>query len=258
MTAQADELVTLPCDVAGCEESVTGPESGAGSVKFKLASHRYRVHGIKADGSVRPPKAPKGRAGRPAPEESARPAMAVVRELRDEVPPGTAPPTTDQLTRAAGHALELAALTVASYAAETEEGLTDRERDEITAYLSLSTKQANEMVRPLAKLAQPTRINKKFGRQAVENVDAFAAVLELGELVLHWRRYLRQRSERRPAYVDARSYPSPAVQIPVTGPEGAPVSPGGTAVPAEQVVASGVPGEGIVVDAEMVKRLHRG
>lgn len=256
MTTTEPELVTLPCDVPGCGDEVTGPASGAGSVKFKLASHRYRVHGIKADGSVRAPKAPKGRAGRPAPEESARPAMAVVRELRDEVPPGTAPPTTDQLTRAAGHALELAALTVASYAAETEEGLTDRERDEITAYLSLSTKQANEMVRPLAKLAQPTRINKKFGRQAVENVDAFAAVLELGELVMHWRRYLRQRSERKP--IDAEHTLVRAVQIPTTGPEGAPVSPGGTATTAQQIADSGDPGKGVVVDAEMVKRLHRG
>lgn len=254
MTATESDLETLPCEI--CDEPITGPASGAGSVKFKLASHRYRIHGIMKDGSVRPPKAPKGRSGRPAPEESARPAMAVVRELRDEVPPGTAPPTTDQLTRAAGHALELAALTVASYAAETEEGLTDAERDEITAYLSLSTKQANEMVRPLAKLAQPTKINKKFGRQAVENVDAFAAVLELGELVMHWRRYLRQRSERKP--IDVEHTLVRAVQIPTTGPEGAPVNPGGTATTAQQVADSGAPGEGIVVDAEMVKRLHRG
>lgn len=253
-TAEAPETVTLECDEDGCGETFTGPAEGAGSAKWKLASHRYRIHGIKADGSRRATKA-KGRAGTSSTTEPDRPAVAVVRSITEPLEGGSGAPSTDALTKAFGHGLQLVSLTAASYAAESEDNISEADRDAIVADLALSQKQAQEITRPIAKLVQPTKVNRKYGRTAVENVDAFAAVLEVFELGMHWRRYFRQRAARRPMALG-----DGAVLIPPGPPlEAAPHDPGGTATPAEAVVeTSGGLGGGVVVDAEMVQRARRG
>lgn len=255
MTAPAAvPVVTLACDVEGCAESFDGPAEGAGSAKWKLASHRYRIHGIKADGSRRP-AAGKGAGKRPK-KESARPAVAVLRDVVEPLDEGTGPPSEDALTKAAGHALQLASLTAASIAAETEDGLTDPERDQIVGDLALSTTQAREIARPLAHAFQPTKINKRFGRAAVENVDAFAAVLEIGELAIHWRRYFRQRRQRQINLGGGVTYLAPAPDMGPPMPAEAPHNPGGTAVPAEVIETSGTGQSGHVVTADEVERLR--
>lgn len=250
----ADEEVTLTCPEPECGETVTGPAKGQGSAPFKLASHKYRKHGIRSDGTVREPAKAKARR-----TESARPSMAVVRDITDPMQAGSGPPSESQLTNAGAHALQLLSLSVASLAAETEEDLTEAQRDEVTAYLALTKTQASEIVRPLAHLAQPTSINKRFGRTAVENVDAFAAVLELGELALHWRRYIRMRRARAPIQarvIDAAS--SPVAAPPTTPLTEQPHDPGGTAQTAEAVQTSGgAPGAGAVWTPGMVEEMRR-
>ena len=108
-TATDAEEITLTCDFPDCGETVTGPAKGQGSAPFKLASHKYRKHGIRSDGTVREPAAKKGRAR----VESARPAMAVVRDLTDPMQSGSGPPSESQLTNAGAHALQLLSLSVA-------------------------------------------------------------------------------------------------------------------------------------------------
>lgn len=235
------EYVELTCDI--CDEVISGPSKGAGSAKFKLASHRYRIHGIKKDGTVRPAKGK-------VEEGTARPVMGVVRAVRDDLAAGHGAPSEEQLSKAMGRTLGLLSTAVASYAAETDEGLTDDERDNVISYLSLSQTAAKDVVRPLAHLAAPSKLNKKFGRVAVDNVDAVGSVLELGELLFHWRRYFRDRAARNPQPLDV-----PARLVP-PGPVmngDAPHNPGGTATPAEQVVTSGAPMQGVVVSAEMLE-----
>jgi hypothetical protein len=247
-TDAGPELVELVCDFDNCGETITGPATGAGSAKFKLASHRYRVHGIRADGTVRPPKAKTPKRSSTS-DSTARPVMEVVRGIRDEMTTGSGPPSEDQLTRAGAHALGIASTAFASYMAETEDGLSDAERDKITDELSLSNAEAREIVRPLAHLVQPTKVNKNYGRTAVENVDAFAAVLELGSYMLRVRRYFRQRAQRSPNVIELQ----PLAVVP-EGPQGPPPGPGAT--PGEVVLTSGVPSTGTVVDANMVQRLR--
>lgn len=248
MTAAADvPTVELSCEEPDCTETFVGPAEGAGSAKFKLASHRYRIHGIKADGTRRPPAGSGKRTSKA--EDSARPAVAVVRDLvRPIEDDGKGPPSERALTQAFGHGLELLSISVASLAAETEEGLSDAQRDEITKDLSLSGAQAREIARPIAHLVQPTKVNSKFGRQAVENVDAFAAVLEIVELGFHWRRYMRQRAQRRPielgdgsVYVPPAAAPAPAAEPDVVA----------------QRTSAQDSLQGVVVSAEMVEQARR-
>lgn len=246
MTAADVSTVELACEEPGCTETFVGPSEGAGSAKFQLASHRYRIHGIKKDGTRRAPA--KSKRSSKA-EDSARPAIGVVRELTRPIEEdGNGPPSERALTTAFGHGLELLSISVASLAAETEEGLSEADRDQIIRELSLSGNQAREIARPLAHLAQPTKLNRKFGRQAVENVDAFAAVLEIAELGFHWRRYFRQRAARRPVEI------GPGVEYM------APVGPPAPAID-EDVVAQRTSVQdnlqGVVVSAEMVEQARR-
>src|ERR1035437_4539141 len=240
------EYVELTCDV--CDEQITGPSHGAGSAKFKLASHRYRLHGVRKDGTIR---APKGKAD----EGTARPIMGVVRDVRNELAGGKGSPSEDQLANAMGRTLGLLTTAVASYAVDTDADLPEEEQDKVIAYLSLSQKAAKDTVRPLAHLAAPSKLNKRFGRVVVDNVDAAGSVLEIGELVLHWRFYFKDRARRNPKPIEAT-----ARQIPSPMPSDPPHAPGGTATPAEQVVTSGAPMQGVVVSAEMLQtqRAQRG
>lgn len=168
-----------------------------------------------------------------------------MRELVQPIEDEKGTPSEAALTKAFGHGLELLSISAASMAAETEEGLSDAQRDEITKELSLTTAQAREIARPIAHLIQPTKVNKKFGRQAVENVDAFAACLEIVELGFHWRRYMRQRAARRPVELgDGVAYIPPYEPVAMPG-------------EAENIAAQDGRG-GTVVDAVMVEQMRRG
>jgi hypothetical protein len=156
-------------------------------------------------------------------------------------------------------------MAVANYAVETDEYLTDDERDAVASELALTQKQAEDVIRPLAKAIAPTGLNKKYGRQVVENVDAISAVAELVTLGLHWRRYFKDRAireGRRPGgpVIDVE----PVIAMPPDGslPPPAGPGPGGTAVEGraprrgEAQRTTAPPREGVVVSAEMIAEMR--
>lgn len=245
-TPTEPELITLICPE--CDESFEGPPKGRGSAPFRLGSHRNRKHGVVSEKK----RAPAAR-GRTAPTDddvATAPVLGIVRDMQAQIGTGTGPPDAESLTKAFGRGVSLVTMAVASYAAETEEGMSDDQRNALVDYLSLSDKGGRDMMRPLAKLAAPSKLNRKFGRQVVENVDAVASVAEGFTLVLHWRRYFNDRRERNgPVRPDAILMPSPV------GPSGSVVTD-----PVRQMGEDGPmwttppPQGGIIVTPEMVKR----
>jgi hypothetical protein len=258
------EHIELACE--HCEETFVGGSPGQPrSAAFQLASHRYRIHGIRKDGTVREKKAStketRERIASEIEDPESRPVLATVRDIADDMGKGKGPPNERQLVAALGRTVGLASTAVASYIAETDDGLSDEQKDEVTAYLSVSDKAANDMVRPIAKALSGTTLNKRYGRGAVENVDVVGSFFELGEVVLHYRRYLRDRRMRRlPEPIEALSWPSSEAPPVIIGDtfDGAPVAPGGTGVPGEVVLASGGgTTKGVLWTPEMVKGVKR-
>jgi hypothetical protein len=257
-SADTRTIVTLPCPL--CDEKITGPEGGVGSAPFKLASHKYRIHGVR---STKGPKGPKGRTLQTDDEIGARPVVGILQDARDQIPEGTAPPTQVDLTKALGRGLGLTSAAVASYAVESDEYLTEAERDVVADELSLTPKQAEDIMRPIAKAFAPTKLNRKYGRQVVENVDVIGSIAELATLGLNWRNYLRTRSThhgRAPVSIDAT-----AVVVTPGGGVGPPAGPGpaGRAVDGRpprgdgRPMTSPAPSSGVVVDADMVQAMQR-
>lgn len=205
------EHVELSCPE--CGEVIEGPATGRGSAPFKLASHRYRIHKVRADKSKKTAPAAKGRTA-PDDGELSGP-LGIVRDMQAQIATGTGPPDVASLTKALGRGVSLGTVAAASYAVETDDNLAplnDRERDAVVDYLSLSDKAAGDVMRPIAKLLAPTKLNKKYGRQVVENVDAVASVAELFTLGLHWRRYFRMRNATGPTTVTGPPAPGEVVR----------------------------------------------
>lgn len=258
----APEHIELTCDV--CQEVLEGGAPGfPNSAKFKLASHRYRVHGIKKDGTVRAKKATTKELREHIQSEiedaEVRPILAAVKDIADDLDKGKGAPSEAQLVNALGRTVGLASTGIAGLIADTDDGLTEQERDEVIAYLSVSDRAAKDIVRPLAHLAAPTKLNKRYGRQAVENVDVVGSLFEITELALHYRRYMRDRKSRKmPPVIDAASYPSSPAPPVVNDSEGWPVDPGGTATTAEVVLTGGAPSAGVLWTPEMVGKVKSG
>lgn len=266
-TAPADEAIpveTRTCDE--CGETFTGPIKGKSSVGFLLGGHKYNKHKTAGEGRARDKaRAAKARTG--TDEGAARPIVSALRDIADDVD-GKGKPTADALGRAFGRGLGYVSVAVASYAVETDEtipfgpegeAIRDRDVDE----LSLSPKAATEMMAPIGRLIAPTRLNQRYGRTVVDNVDSIAAVAELVTWGLHWRRYFRQRRYRQagqqlptPA---PGAWPGPPIDVvPVPMPaqppapaEGAPMGNG------HVEPTSAAPTNGVVVDAAMVESMRR-
>lgn len=256
MTDTAETRAQESLECPECNETITGPTGGAGSAKFKLASHRYRFHQVR---SSKTPKSAKGRSAPTDDEAAAQPVVGVLRDMQAQIPTGTGAPSGHDLTKALGRGVGLVSLAVAGYAVETDEGLTDAQRDQLADELSLTPRQAEDVVRPLAKAFAPTKLNRRFGRQVVENVDAVSSVAELTTLALSWRRYFKDRAVR-----EGRR-PAPAVVIDTTGtyPDGGlppppGPGPGGAAVDGMaprngHEYTTPAPQGGVVVSADMVR-----
>lgn len=213
--AEAIPEVTEICPEPGCGHEVTGPAEGRGSAKWKMGAHRANAHGYRSA----EPKQTKARAtrqadaaqvkqkkGRTAPDAedfATRPVTSTVKSITGEAGAGTkkTPPNADDLARGLGRGVSLVSIAVASWMAETDDGIPwdesgDAERDRIVADLSLSDKAGKEVMVPLARAIAPTRVNRRFGRGIVDNADAVGSIAELGTLFLHYRRYFRQRRNR--------------------------------------------------------------
>lgn len=242
---------------ADCGEVFEGPASGPKSANWQLGSHRYRKHGVT---SSRPKSRPKQRANAPSDGEfSDRPAIAVVRDIASEIGNRKGVPTADDLTNGLGRGLGLVSIAVASYAAETDPEIPEGapgndERDRLVDYLSLSDKAAKDVMRPLGKAFAPTRLNRRFGRQIVDNVDAVASVAELVTLGVHWRNYFRHRRQLG----DVATSRAADVFAPVAAPQ-PPLrpSPAMDVASTPPVVTSPAPTSGVVVTREMIEAAQR-
>lgn len=201
--------VTLQCP--DCEETVTGPEHGRNSALFRLAGHRVRAHGYrKADAQAKGPRQGKARA-----RGVEGTAVTVLRAVGEGARPEsgrkvTAPPTASDLSRGLGRGVQILTIVAASYAAETDPTLTtEGERDQLVRELSLSPGAAQDVMDPIANAVAPTSLNKKYGRQVIDNVDALASVGELVKLGFRWRRYFRMREAAIQLAAGAPQYMAP-------------------------------------------------
>lgn len=236
------QVISVPCGEPDCDYIETGPATGRGSAPFKIGSHRWNVHGVKKDGTRREPKHSKT----PSNEDKPAPArvLSVVSDVAGDVK-GEGVPTQRQLERAGAKLLQVGTAAFASVMAETEDGLTEAERDEIEDTLTLTSSQANEMVSPLARVAAPSKINKRFGRTAVDVAEVAAPVAEVTLYAITVARYLRDRRRRREVNLgNGQYYQGPTGPPPTADPH----NPGGTATPAEVVLTGGNPTAGMVID----------
>jgi hypothetical protein len=191
--AQAEEI-TLTCDIDGCGATLTGPERGVGSAPWKLGTHKYQVHGIRNPNGK--PKA-KGSA-KPDPPADQPTSVAVVREIGSGARgTGKGVPSASDLANGLGRGVQILSVVAAAYAAETDPTLTNEaERDALVRELMLPPRAAVDIMEPLGNAFAGTSINKRYGRQIVDNVDAVASLGELGKMYFKWRRYFRVREER--------------------------------------------------------------
>lgn len=250
MSATEPELVTRQCDQ--CSFEATGPATGAGSVGFKLGTHKYREHGVRSTRR----RGGKAAASRVSDDDvEARPVVSLVRDIADQVG-GAGAPSADALTAGLGRGLGLVSVAVASFAAETDPMFPagpdgDDARNALVSHLSLTDKAARDTMRPLGKAIAPTSFNRKHGRQIVDNVDVVASVAEIATLAMHWRTYFRHRSAYM-AMIAAGGGPTPTWTVPAEetfGPTPQPAS--------ETVATSPAPVDGMVVDASMVAELRK-
>lgn len=200
-----------------CGKEFTGPSSGAGQVGMLVGTHRFREHGY------RNPKKKTRSSTRPTDEDFAeRPVVALVRDM-GEAARGRGVPSAEQLTSAFGRGLGLTSIAVASWAVETDPNIPDGPpgeplRDHLVDELSLTPKAAEDVMRPLAKAFSDTGLNRKYGRQIVENVDVVASIAELAKLSLNWRKYFRERSAATAAAGPPPIVNATSTMIPAPGP----------------------------------------
>lgn len=216
-STEAPSEITVQCP--DCDETATGPEKGPNNANFKLAGHRVRAHGYrKPDAAAKGGKAPRQRG-----VESV--STAVIRSIGEGARPAsgrnvTAPPTKDDLSRGLGRGVQILTVVAAAYAAETDDSLrTEEARDALVRDLSLSHSSAVDIMDPIGNALAPTSINKRYGRQVIDNIDALASVGELVKLGFRWRRYFRIREAALQSMAGRGEYMAPGApgQAPAPG-----------------------------------------
>lgn len=207
--AEAAE-VTLTCP--DCDFSVTGMNMGPGSAPFKLGIHKSRQHGY----GKRPGRSPAQRAARAADESTS--VVSVIRDAASEVSDKTdKPPTVDELGKALGRLFYTGSVAEASYLVETDPTIPpgdEASRDALHKYLSLTPNDARDLAYPFARVFGRSKLNARFGRTLVDNIDVASSVAVVVELGVHHRRYLRERRRR----IAALEGGAPLVLPPSAGP----------------------------------------
>lgn len=236
-----------------CDRTFTAKTELA--AKGALGRHRKKEHGPGGPGS----SGPKGRP--PVREDQAVP-IQVLKTAANEIPDKRSAPSVADLNKAFGRGFYTLSTLAASYAAETDPTVTtEADRDAVADYLSLSPEAANEVAYPFAKAFGKSRLNKKYGRGIVDNIDLVSAGAELVNLGIRWRRYMTERNRR----VDLLHQPqapvpgSPPTNGHVAGTNGnAPPVPVYYPAPGTGEPATGFTGprpmQGHVVSAEEVRR----
>lgn len=210
-----------------------------------LGLHRKRTHGVA--GKAR------SRAGRPPIREEQPAPVKVAKAMAEEISPtSTAAPTATELTKAFARGIGTLSTLGAAYAAETDPTITsEADRDAVTDYLSLSPDAAKEIAYPFARVFGRTKLNKKYGRSVVDNIDVVSAGAELVQYAVRWRRYLGERKRRQ-------GLPAAAPEIKGDVVEHAPVVTYPAQGSGEMAVSTAPPGafNGHVVDAAEARRLR--
>lgn len=245
------EVTTLRCP--DCEEQITAPVKGRQNATFRLASHRYSRHGVRSDSKRRS----KADADAAAERLVERPALATVREIGEAAGAGrrSGTPTAEELARGLGRGLSITTMIGAAFVVERDPGIPpgpagDARREELMRDLVLSDRDAAAMLAPIGRAMHRTKLNAKYGRGVVDNIDALAAVGDLGLFMARWYRYLAQRTAG-PVMVDAGGYPiGPAA--------GAPAAPPPGTVEQAGIFTTPPPAAGRIITAEDVARMQRG
>lgn len=243
------DAVTQECP--DCGEPITGKVTGRGSLSFKMGAHRANKHGYRSGASA----ANKAKRGMPSQTEQDRPAVVrIAVDAAGELSGGKGPPTEAEWVRVLGKTVYSLSVGFASWAAETDPTVrNEADRDAIQDYLSLDPRDANEMVRPIARPVSGSKLNAKAGRKVADNVEAVAAVVDVGLYFARIRRYYRIRG----AKLAAASAPAGVI-----GPTGQVwAAPDGVVSPTFGEPGSQVPPgsqTGVVVTPDMVAAMRNG
>lgn len=213
------DTVDLRCE--DCGEHFVGKPGGPNSAPMQLGRHRRSKHG-------------EGKAGKPARVEREPETVAAAVADAGAAVPGKGTPTVAGLASFGGALVKHASRAAAGWAYDSTPDTTvlglppdPAERAPTINALSIPQSTAETIVRPLARLVQPTALNRKYGRKLVEHTDVLPAVEALAEVARNWGEFLRTRRELvralRAHQLQAVPMPAPA-PAPATPPP-APMSP---------------------------------
>jgi predicted RNA-binding Zn-ribbon protein involved in translation (DUF1610 family) len=260
------ELATGVCP--DCGEVITGRTHGPRSLASTIAMHRVNAHKYRSP--HRGPRSEREKSARQAERERAeRPTVVnVVEDIAEELDTGKkGPPTVDELRNALGKGLYLFTYATAMTAVDTDPVLKNADKavkDHWTAYLSLNQTGARDVAAPVARVIGKSRLNKRAGRQIVENVELVGTASALTILGVHWHEYL---GLRRAAALEAGgpaggpAYPAPRSAPPAPASDGPPA--GGPPM-AAHIAGNGSsghyappdPGSGVVLTFDDIQRMR--
>lgn len=220
----APETVTEECDEPGCGWVVTGPAGGKNSAPMQLGKHRWSVHKIRKDGTRAAP-AKGSTAAESVMIDSAHPVANTVAAIGGKVK-GTGAPRAQQLADALGLGLSVVTQGAARWAVGSDPmiqaelgrnpAVASERQDALIAALSLSAEAGAKVLAPIARVIAPTELNRKYGRQVVENTDLGPALMELSDVGRVWFQYLAVRRQSIAALRAANAAAGPAMAPPVT------------------------------------------
>jgi hypothetical protein len=230
---EAPEALTCP----ECGQTIA--PRGKMTPALALGLHRKAEHGVA--GRPRNAKRNKARAAEADPEPvTPPPALTLLKTAGAEAGRGKSAPNADSLAKGMGRLYGYVGYFAWSLMVDADPRLaTESEREEAAMALAPSPAEAIATVRPFARLAAATSVNKRYGASFIENLDVADALVAIGDQVRRARLYLNGRG--------SPSVPSMASPPPV-GADGVPPNP----------MAGGYmgPTQGVVVDANMVAARH--
>lgn len=198
----SDGLARVVCPE--CDREFTAKTEFA--ARGSLGRHQKSTHGPGATGGGTGSRRKSGRP--PAREDQAVP-IQVMKNIADEIPGGKGAPSEKDLTKAFARGIGTISVLAASFAAETDPTITTEEdRDAVTDYLSLAPEAASEIAYPFAKAFGKSRLNKRYGRALVDNIDLVSAGAEIVNYAVRWRRYLGERRRREAQLAGVQAAPS--------------------------------------------------
>ncbi len=194
------ETVTLTCP--DCGEEITGAARGKGSASWRLGTHRYTKHKTRGTGV----KARSKQAAADTEERiAASPVLGVVRDIRDAIGDKKGTPSHEDLAKGLGRGLTFATIGAATLVVDTDARIgygpdADAVRSDLIDRLSLPERAAVDVMSPIARMLAPSKLNARYGRAVVDNVDVLGSFFELAMLMRTWSQYLGQRrADTRPA-----------------------------------------------------------